>query len=949
MKDPLQASSLMFKLYKELTSQFNTDPRYSGYENSSNPKKSDYAGIAGSVYYWFPSHFYKAFDLINKYEEQNKGAITSIKKQADITVIDIGAGTGTFTLALCDFLYQTKQKNTDLPSYNIKAVLVEPNEICNEISKGLITSFAEKAGIKVDIIFVEDKFPQKSCLQKTIKHLFTNTGFLVIGMCNILYWIGSNFIINLTTIKRALGLNDLKEYQFIEKICNHVQPLHGVLFSAETKSMRYPELFSKLWGLYKGLEKEAEDIYDIHRPIKHIYSYINFPASYYGIKNPGRNDGTYYGASIVFNTSISKMSQLETLKLAFFRARMEMRREFPCDEVSIKLMEKSLENNLLYISEHIAAGYSFNPYMMGYEQPKDQKESRPKVFLELADSIAECSFLDIVGRQIDSTFSPRALGNRLNNNNKSEFIYIYFLYAWLRKFMRSSLEKAKTNGFQNYANLDVKSYYTNINQETLLDKLFSHLPQKDERFSAFASSLIDRDIPIIGHSKVGIPQGPIASGFLANVYLDDFDKYLADELNSNRSFLYSRYVDDILLFGKGEKDLLELEKNIAGYLKKELSLELNEEEGKRLFGNIKDLEKELVEDRTLNDFDNRFKKVIRSLYLLDKKHYNQFIHNQKAFIILYRECLKELNINMSERWLQRKLHHEQNIFRNLYQKFISRKYFTVKYPEPFRKKEDVSKWIKEFRRKNPKLVGEIEQLRKILKNELIGIYKKYGRLEKIDEPSLKKQVRRKVRFYTFRAGLLYAPEITMVLKETLQDPWYYNYYVLSNYPELGQDLINVLKYGNSRYIKNVAIWALSEMEIKEAAWALQEILFDARSFLMDKIMCAQALLKMKAIVDVDNIEKEIHKQAVEEGQADPKLLRNLLLLAPPHILNETLMKKIDEAVRTFTPLDKSLTLTAAELVKQNNIDILDEPDILPDFIDTSDYPDIEPYPFIMSS
>ena len=139
------------------------------------------------------------------------------------------------------------------------------------------------------------------------------------------------------------------------------------------------------------------------------------------------------------------------------------------------------------------------------------------------------------------------------------------------------------------------------------------------------------------------------------------------------------------------------------------------------------------------------------------------------------------------------------------------------------------------------------------------------------------------------------------------------------------------------------------MKSQEAQEALEEILFRSKSSMLDKMMCAQALLKIKAKIDANHLEKEIYEQIAGSKQPEAKLLRRLLLFAPSDMLAGSLLSKIKDAVYKFNPLDKRLTLTALELAQQNETYIFDELDILTDYIDTSDYPDVEPVPEIIWS
>jgi hypothetical protein len=103
----------------------------------------------------------------------------------------------------------------------------------------------------------------------------------------------------------------------------------------------------------------------------------------------------------------------------------------------------------------------------------------------------------------------------------------------------------------------------------------------------------------------------------------------------------------------------------------------------------------------------------------------------------------------------------------------------------------------------------------------------------LQEESLEKDTLKEAstmyRFYTFRASILKTPEIVPILRKLLRYPWLYNITVLKAYPELADDIIETLKSTDSKYLKFVMIWALSELKSAGATTVLQDILFDPQS------------------------------------------------------------------------------------------------------------------------
>lgn len=100
---------------------------------------------------------------------------------------------------------------------------------------------------------------------------------------------------------------------------------------------------------------------------------------------------------------------------------------------------------------------------------------------------------------------------------------------------------------------DISSFYPSINLDNLIEILLSSTSINDlekEHIKKFMYS-VKRAMKLAEMS--GLPQGMVASGFFANIYLTEFDRKIENELLSSISLkvknpkvtFYSRYVDDI--------------------------------------------------------------------------------------------------------------------------------------------------------------------------------------------------------------------------------------------------------------------------------------------------------------------------------------------------------------------------------------------------------------------
>ena len=193
---------------------------------------------------------------------------------------------------------------------------------------------------------------------------------------------------------------------------------------------------------------------------------------------------------------------------------------------------------------------------------------------------------------------------------------------------------------------DIKKYFHNINHEILFNQIQNKIKCKetlwliktiiDSRFDQsfiqyFKNDNLFTDI----NQKKGIPIGNLTSQIFANVYLNDLDHYVKEQLKYK---FYIRYCDDFVLFGNFKKDLFTAKIKIQKYLDK-YRLQLHENKsrvynindgvdflGFRIFKNYSKVRKNIV---------HRFRKKLKKLqtkYKKDKIEIREISQVVKSFI-----------------------------------------------------------------------------------------------------------------------------------------------------------------------------------------------------------------------------------------------------------------------------------------------------------------------------
>lgn len=126
-------------------------------------------------------------------------------------------------------------------------------------------------------------------------------------------------------------------------------------------------------------------------------------------------------------------------------------------------------------------------------------------------------------------------------------------------------------GNRYFLKCDVRKYFENIDHGVLkgiLARLF-----KDRRFLNLIGLIIDHNAPHNAPGK-GVPIGNLTSQHFANLYLDQLDHFVKEELQVRR---YVRYMDDFLCFSDSKKELHGIYSEVRYSLRERLQLEIKEQ------------------------------------------------------------------------------------------------------------------------------------------------------------------------------------------------------------------------------------------------------------------------------------------------------------------------------------------------------------------------------------
>ncbi len=209
--------------------------------------------------------------------------------------------------------------------------------------------------------------------------------------------------------------------------------------------------------------------------------------------------------------------------------------------------EVSLTENLQHLSTLLLTrAFQATPPQRVYI-PKGSGLQRPIGLLHLEDQIVLQAFANIIARKV---FSRRQIVQRTNvySNILTTIDNPFFFRNWRTTYprFRNRVEDYYRRGYRWIADFDLAAFYDTISHDLLLKTAYPRT-----RRNADIEYVLDllqtwgspRQGVLLRH---GLPQGPIASDFLAEVFMLPIDEALRGR------YSYIRYVDDVQLFGRTE-------------------------------------------------------------------------------------------------------------------------------------------------------------------------------------------------------------------------------------------------------------------------------------------------------------------------------------------------------------------------------------------------------------
>jgi hypothetical protein len=245
------------------------------------------------------------------------------------------------------------------------------------------------------------------------------------------------------------------------------------------------------------------------------------------------------------------------------------------DFFGIEIYAANLEKNLCRLSEAIINGEYKPQRPFKYYEPKASKTHRTKtvlsiedalVYQAIADKVAAHNYKLLAGNNsfvFGSVLHPEVeKGTDLLKEADPDFYFFEYYIPLYNKFTNSVNTEISNTHIRFKLETDITGFFDCIPHSKLLVTLnkFGVEPE----ILDFLSNCLNiwsgtRESVTPG---VGIPQGPAASFFFANIFLYDLD-----HLISQNGYTYYRYMDDVRIYEESEEKLTEALVLIDNFLK----------------------------------------------------------------------------------------------------------------------------------------------------------------------------------------------------------------------------------------------------------------------------------------------------------------------------------------------------------------------------------------------
>ncbi len=221
--------------------------------------------------------------------------------------------------------------------------------------------------------------------------------------------------------------------------------------------------------------------------------------------------------------------------------------------------EVALEQNLKDLRHRLRGGSFEARHPERIYAPKASGLHRPLALLSIEDQIVLQAFANLAAKRLQKKRAPLQFSVVFSNIlERRESIFFFRRWQDTYSAFQRRIKKHYAGGLQWVGDFDLAAFYDTVSHELLLRTIYPRTTNADLDWIAKCLKTWSSNRDASGHGH-GLPQGPLASDFLAECFLLPIDLALQNSRG------YTRYVDDFRLFGATEDEvranLIELERH----------------------------------------------------------------------------------------------------------------------------------------------------------------------------------------------------------------------------------------------------------------------------------------------------------------------------------------------------------------------------------------------------
>lgn len=265
----------------------------------------------------------------------------------------------------------------------------------------------------------------------------------------------------------------------------------------------------------------------------------------------------------IYKNIFSKIISLENLFLAWGEFKRDKRKKKDVLE-----FEWNLEENIFQLEQELKLKtYKHSSYSSFYiHDPKQRHIFKASV----RDRVLHHAVFSVLNPIFELTYIPNSFSCRIGKGTHKGV-----------KVLNKMLNKVSGNGHKQCFALkcDIKKFFDSIDHDILFKIISKRIKDKDalwlikeviDSYSVSMSIISERESNL--QSRKGVPIGNLTSQLFANIYLNELDQFIKNEL---RVKYYVRYTDDFVIAADNTEYLHNLINPISFFLKHNFKLQLH--------------------------------------------------------------------------------------------------------------------------------------------------------------------------------------------------------------------------------------------------------------------------------------------------------------------------------------------------------------------------------------